>query len=80
MCLWLLVAHATALLGFVLFVARIPYRFLLLQHCGPKVWVLNGALETHTVKSTDGQAESVRRGTENIRLAGRKELSEWLCK
>lgn len=55
MCLWLLVAHATAPLGFVLFVAKIQYCCLLLQGCGPKFWVLNDALEPHTVKSTAGQ-------------------------
>lgn len=78
MCLWLLVARVTASLGFALFVASIQYCCLLLQGCGTKFWVLNGALEAHTVKATNGQAEYVQRETENIRLARRKELSEWL--
>lgn len=73
-------AGATATLGFVLFVTRIQYCCLLLQGCGPKFLVLNGTLEPHTVKNTSGQAECVRRGTKDLREAGRKDSSEWLCK
>lgn len=66
---WWLVALTTAPLGFVLFVARCQCGCLLFQDCGPKVWVLNEALNLHNVKSTSGWAQYVRRGTENVKVA-----------
>lgn len=76
-CWWLLVALTTTLLDFVLFVARLQHGCLLFQGCGPKFWVLNDALDPHNMKSTNGWAQYVRKGTENVRVAGR---NEWLCK
>lgn len=71
-----MVPLTTAPLGFVLFVARWQRGCLLFQDCGPKVWVLNEALNLHNVKSTSGWAQYVRRGTENVKVAeGNKLLS-----